>query len=989
MKKNLLSLLFLSLFALSAFAQSRKITGTVIGADDGLALPGVSVKVQGTNVGTQTNAQGSYTLTVPQGAKALVFSYIGYTAKTVAIGNQSVINVKLSTDSKALTEVVVIGYGSGVQRKDAVGDIASVASKDLEDKPVANVLDALQGRVAGLSVLSSSGEPSSTPSINIHGLGSISSSNTPLIVMDGVPIDPGTLISLNPDDFESVTVLKDAASTSIYGSRASNGVLYITTKKGSVDKPASISVTSEYGISQIANTDYFNNFMNTAQFAAFEVATGVQTQAQVNATLATYNADTKWYKVYFKNNTGTYSNNFSVSGGSGKTTYFVSAGYFRQDGLAYRSLFNRYTFRANIATEVNKWMKFGVNMGGDYDERQTNPYGSNSLNRGLSVLAQPWYSPTGPDGNNYNFIPGLGLYHPQYLANNIQDNNNNIQFDPSAYLQITPIKGLTIKTQLGYDAFDFRESAVRLPSYIGSLNNGSDQEFFTRGVSKTFTNTAEYKFSVKSDNHFTALLGQEYTDQTNGAFNGITTGQTDDRLLLLSTGTLNKNASSSSSEYSYYSLFARADYDYKSRYFLEASIRNDKSSKFGINNQSATFYSVGATWKAKEENFLKNVSWLSDLTVRASTGTTGNSLFGNNYYQQLATVSTTPYNTGTGFVLAAAGDPDLTWEKQQMTDVGFSATFFNRIYLDASFYLRKTTAMLLQVPYAFTTGFASQVQNTGALQNKGVDIDLSFDLINRANAHKAYVTPHFIVNMNAQKITALFQGRNYWIPANTGTMWTIGQAITYIEPVWAGVNPTTGLPQWYLPDPNPDNVVNKTTNNGVTNTFNTTLQQNLGVPVTAWANGSFGLSAGYEGFSLDVLFNFVKGKYITNNDQYFSQNPTQFTGYNQEVTVLDYWKNPGDVTTFPKYGQQFTQFDSRLIQDASFMRLKNLTIGYSIPKSVLQRTKVIKGFTVFATGRDLLTFTKYKGIDPEVNSNIGLGNNPNTKNYSVGVKIGL
>jgi len=995
MKKNLLSLLFLSLIALSsAFAQSRKISGTVTGADDGLSLPGVSVIVQGTKIGTTTNAQGEFSINAPESAKNLVFSYIGYSSKIVAITG-SVVNVKLINDSKTLTEIVVTGYGTAINKKDAVGTSSTVDAAAIEDKPVANVLDALQGKVSGLSVFTSSGEPSSTPTISLNGIGSLTSSNTPLIVMDGIPVDIGTLISLNPDDYESVTVLKDAASTSIYGSRAANGVILISTKKGSINKPGTISLTSSYGISKLANTDYFNDFMNSAQLQAFELATGQDTQAQlygaggIISSLPVQGADTKWYKQYYKDNQPTYSENLSLSGGGGKTTYFISAGYFNQLGLAYRSGYDRYTLRSNVTSQVTNWMQFGLNLSGGYDERQTNPSGSNSTNRGLALLAAPYFSPTGPDGNNYLLIPGWGRYSAQYRSNTNLDFNNNTQFDPSAFIQLTPVKGLTIRTQAGMDDFDYRETTTVLPSFLGNTPGlgGSDAEAFTRGLSKTFTNTIEYKFTVAAVHHFTILGGQEYTDGTTNVVTASSTGQTDDRLTQLAAGGTGKTVGSSNSEYSYHSLFSRLNYDFNGKYFLQGSIRQDKSSRFGVNDRAAVFYSVGGTWQAKQESFFKDINWLSDFSVRASTGTTGNSA-GIGNYQSLATVTTSIYNTGSGFVINQGnpGNPDLTWEKQQLTTVDFSASFFNKITLEASFYLKSTSNMLLQVPYAFTTGVPSVTGNTGTLQNKGLDLDLSYDLYTD-HSHKAYITPYIHANFNQNKITKLFNGLNYYINTNTGLLWAIGQSVTFVEPVWAGVDPTNGNALWYNPDPNAANLPNKTTAFGTTSTFNSTLQQGLGLNRYPWLTGGFGLSAGYEGFTLDADFAIVQGKYLFNNDQYFFQNPNQFPNFNQNVEVLDYWKKPGDITTFPKYGVQFTQFDSRVIQDASFVRLKNLTIGYTIPKSVLAHVKAIKALQVFFTGRDLLTWTKYPGVDPEVDSNITLGTDPNTKQYSAGVKV--
>jgi len=984
MKKNLLTLLLLSLFALSsAFAQGRKITGTVTDPS-GQTLPGVSVKAEGATAGVQTNAQGRYSIEVPKNTHALVFSFIGMTTQTIPLSADNNLNLQMTDADKALSEVVVVGYGTAVLRTNAVGSIGQASAKDIQDKPSANAFDALQGRVAGLSIFTSSGEPSSTPSLQIDGVSSLSANTTPLVVLDGTVVDPTTIQTLNPDDIQSATVLRDATSTSIYGSRAANGVIYITTKTGSANTPASISVSSQLGTERIANPTYYGTFMNSAQWSAFELASGVYTQAALNTLLANNTADTKWYQVYYKPSAPIYNENMSISGGSDKTTYFLSAGYFKEDGLAYRSTYSRYTMRSNIASRVNDWFKVGLNLGLSYDNRQTNQFATNSLSGGLAVLAPPIYSATNAAGVPYEFIPGWGQYAPYYYEAKHPDALNNVQINPTGYIELTPIKGLTIKSQAGVDFFDRRESTETLPSYLGSLNNGAAGEFFTRTSSLTFTNTAEYKFAIKNDHHFTILGGQEYTDYSNSNFQGTDTGQSDDRLMLLAAGPNTKATTSSIYEYDYQSLFARLSYDYKGRYFLEGSVRNDKSSKFGANNRSATFYSVGASWKIKQEKFLKDVNWVSDLTIRASTGTTGNSNFGTGtaIYQQLGAVAISPYNGSNGYVLTNAGDPNLTWETVRNTQVGFTGTFFNKLNVDVSFYLKNTSNMLLSVPFVGTSGFSSVLQNTGGLQNKGADIDLSYTVWSN-NAHRAYVTPHVQVNVNANKVTALFNGLNNYADPNTGLFWALGKPISYVEPIWAGVNPSNGLPQWYNPG---SDIATKTTTNGVTNTFSTTLQQNTGTGRYATSQGGFGIDAGYEGFSLSANFSYVAGKYITNNDQYFVQNPSVFTGYNQQTAILNYWQNPGDVTTYPKLGQQFTQFDSRLIQDASFIRLKTLTLGYVVPKSIIEKTKVIKRFEVDLIGRNILTFTKYTGIDPEVNSNIGLGTDPNTKQYSLNVK---
>jgi TonB-linked SusC/RagA family outer membrane protein len=1004
MKKLLLvSLCFLVLCVTQVFAQNRTVTGTVTAKDDGLPIPGVTVKIKGTDIGTPTDVNGKYSISAPTGS-TIVFSFISFSSQEVLVGSQSVINISLASSSRDLNEVVVVGYGTGTKLSNVVGNISVVDKRDFSDKPVANVFDALQGKVAGLQIFTSSGEPSATPSITLHGVGSLGGVSSPLIVMDGTPVDLSTILSFNPDDFESISVLKDASATSIYGSRAANGVIMLTTKKGSANRPT-VTVTGQYSINQLASNKYFESFMNRQQFIDFSNtvnANGSFSEPNPQTTifgdgtagnpgLAVQNADTKWYKVYYKNTSPTYNTNIAISGGSDKTTYYISGGFFKSDGLTYRSGYDRYTLRSNVNSAVTKWLSVGLNLSLAYDDRLTNPYGTNSTNRGLALLALPYYSPKDPSGNNYQFIPGWGRYHPEYLANENPDPNNKTAITPIGYLQLTPVKGLTIKSQAGIDAYDYRETLQRLPSYLGALNQGTVGEYFTRYVNKTFTNTAEYKFDVASDHHFTVLGGQESIDGSISQFNTNSIGFADDRLLTLNNGSKSGVTNNQyKSEYSYKSLFGRVDYSYLDKYLVEGSIRQDKSSRFGINKQQAVFWSGGATWKAKKENFLSGVSWIDDLDVKFSTGTTGNSLLdnnplANNNYLPLPTVSNLNYNGVSGYQLGTAGNNDLSWETQHLTTFGINASLFNTLRIEASYYIRKTTDMLITVPYAYTSGFSSNVYNTGALQNVGFDLHIEADVY-RDSKHKAYITPYITGNINHDKVTALFQGKTSYILANTGVAWTIGQPVNYVYPIWAGVNSASGLPQWYLPGT--DIYTTRKDASAVTSTFSAAgLQQSTGIKRNPWSQGGFGLSAGYEGISLQADFSYVLGKYLINNDRYFFENPNQFPGFNQTTRILDYWKAPGDNTLFPKLGQQFTQFDSRLIENASFMRLKNLTIGYSFPKSVLQHIGAVKGAKVFVTGRNLMTVTKYLGPDPEVDSNLSLGQNPNTKQYSFGFQL--
>lgn len=986
MKRKLLSLIVLCVLTVSSvFAQNKTITGRVTSADGGLPVASATVRALGTNVAVETNSNGVYSISVPSIAKSLQFSYVGSIPVTELIGTRTVIDVKLMNDSE-LEEVVVTGYGSGRRVSSIVGSVATVSAKVVENKPVANAFDALQGKVAGLQVFTSSGEPSSSSSLRLHGVGSLGASSTPLYILDGIQVDPGTIVSLNPNDIETVSLLKDASSTSIYGARAANGVVYITTKRGQAGQSV-ITIQQSYSQSTIAKDDFYRSLLNAQQLADFQVKQGLRTQAASDALLAQYPNDTKWYDFYIKQNVPTYQTDLSISGGAGKTNYYISGSYYKGEGNAYRSNFDKYTFRSNLNSTLKDWLQVGVNLSFGTDNRQANPEARNSTNFGLAYLAQPWFTPYKPDGTEYydQTIPGWGRYNPKYIADTNPANGNNLQFNPSAYITFTPIKDLTFKSQGGMDGSIYRYTSGRLPSSVTAPGAGTLSETYDRSITKTLTNTLEYKKSF-SQNNFTALLGQEYVDGTSQGISGNTSGLTNDKLYLLGNGTAtNRGVGSSKSEYAFKSLFARLEYNYNNRYYLDGVIRQDRSSRFGANKQDATFYSLGGMWRIKEESFLKEVSWLDDLTLRLSTGTSGNSSIGN--YESLATAgSSSVYNGVTGLALAASGNPDLGWEKQQKTTVGIKTSFFNKVRLDVEYYFRVTSNQLISVPQPYTTGYSAIRTNIGALQNKGLDVTLDFDVYSNAT-HKAYITPYINANFNRNKITELFQGKTYYIIPNTGVLWAIGKPVSFSYPIWKGVNPTNGLPEWYNPGTGEDIINPRKDESSVTSAFSPSLEQNTGIERYPWLNGGFGFRSAYEGIYLDVDFTFSQGKSMINNDRYFFENPSQFSGFNQRNTILDYWTTPGQQATFPKLGQQFTQFDSRLIENASFIRLKSLQLGWNLPQSILKSTKVVKGARIYFIGRNLLTFTEYSGPDPEVDSNLSLGVNPNTRQLGFGLQL--
>jgi TonB-linked SusC/RagA family outer membrane protein len=800
--------------------------------------------------------------------------------------------------------------------------------------------------------------------------------------VDGIPIDAGSFQALNQNDFESITFLKDASSTSIYGARAANGVLYITTKKGTIGQHAQISFTAQYSASSLANRSFFNGFMNSKQLSDFWVETGYRTQAQVDELLAKYPYDTRWSDYYYKDNVPTVEGVLQISGGSGKTRYFVSGGYYTADGIAYRSDYSRYTLRTNIETQAKDWLKFGINTTLAYSQRNLNGWGSNSVNRGLFFLTQPFYTPNDPEtGERYEYIPGANKYHPYYLADKNPVDNNDIQLTGSVFAELSPIKGLTIRSQHNIDGYDQRTSDIRLASYLGNPNNGTRSENFYRNHIYTLTNTAEYKF-IADDKHDVAILGgQEYIGNKNQSFSASSAGMTDDRLMLLGSGPSSRSVGQSKTEYAYFSLFGRVNYAFNGKYHANINVREDQSSRFGKDNRSAVFVSGGVMWNIKNENFIKNISAVDELKVRLSYGSAGNSEIGN--YNHLATIGTTQYGGQPGWALSSPGNPGLSWEEQNTLSLSVSTRLFDKINFEVEYYDRRTKSMLMSVPYPYTSGFETVTSNVGKLQNKGVDISLDLDVVKLKDLN---INVYTAFNYNANKVLELFQGRNQWTVANTGVSYVVGKPVMFYYPVFAGVDPADGKQTWYLPNPN-DNSITTTDKNNVTKSFSAaTLEQNTGNPRYAPIMGGFGLKASYKGLQLDAFFSYAVDKYLINNDRYFSSNPSNFAGYNQHTEVLDYWKQPGDVTNFPKYGEVL-QFDTHLLENASFLRLKALTLSYNIPKHWVSSTRFFSGTRIYVTGRNLFTSTKYTGPDPEVDSNLTYGVYPNTRQYSIGLEL--
>lgn len=996
MKKFKLLITFALLaVGVSAYAQNIKVSG-IVSDQDGAPLPGATVLVQGTTNGTLTDLAGAYSITAPANA-TLEFRSVGYEVVAVKIDGQTIIDVTLKEDARFIDEAVIVGYGSAKKVGTIVGSVTTVKSESLKDTPTSSAFDKLQGQVAGLSVYSSGGAVGDDAvTMSLHGKGSLTAGTDPLYIVDGIPASSRTVMGLNPNDIKSVSVLKDASATSIYGSRAANGVVYITTKGGVYSGQATVTARSVYGVSTLADWSVYTNMMSGAELKDFWLRSGMHTPESLQAIYLDngFDADTKWWK-YFQNEWAPqYQNEVSIEGGNKTVAYMIGASQFHQTGTAIGNYLDKYTVTTNVQAHPTKWLKVGLKANMYTQERQMN---SNWNFQDLS----------GDDWGVYTSGGGSYLQNPLYPAvdeNGVEPEdmyssgfrNQKTQYKyllrpqrfygilASAFVEIEPIRDLKIMSRVGTDSYFVFGKSTNIPSYSAFAGSGSRGRDAQITLNNTITNTIEYSFEFADINKVSVLAGQEGTAYSSDNFTASSSKQNDDRLLRLQDGnTSTFKMSESWSEYKFLSYFGHLDYSIADKYLFDATVRNDASSRFGANNRDALFWAAGAMWKAKKEGFLSDVSIIDDLNLKVSYGTQGNAAIDN--YSHLGLIGTSgAYDGSRGKVLAQPANPDLTWEKQALLTVALTGKAFGAVDFDIEFYKRNTSAMLMEVPYPYTSGFTSLVANVGGLTNHGVDITLGADLLSgkdyyfRVDANFSY---------NVEKVTKLFDGRNEWLLPDELRGFVVGQPVNFYLPLYAGVDPADGKQMWYVPGDDVT-VTNKDPNN-VTKTFNEeALIQNSGLKMNPPMYGGFSLSGAWKGLSARADFSYVIGKWLINNDRYFYDNPNVVgNDYNQRKDAADFWTPYNTTAKYPDWttGQKM-QFDTHLLEDASFLRLKSLQVGYSL-KGLLGWQKVVKDAKITFTGRNLLTLTKYTGMDPEVDGNITYGVAGNSRQFLGGIEI--
>ena len=975
MKRGFLLFVSLAVMAIqSLFAQDFSVKGTVFDGETNEPLIGVTIMQEGTNNGVITDIDGSYSIEIKGVAKAtLVYSYIGMQSQQHVVTPQThKLDITMKSDAQMVDEVVVVAYG--VRKKGTIaGSVSTVKSEKMENVPAPSFDQALQGQSAGLTVISNSGEPSKAAVFQIRGTNSINSGTAPLFILDGVPISSADFNTLSPNDIESISVLKDASSTSIYGARAANGVVVITSKRGlSMDK-AKVTLRAQYGFSQLARTNW--ELMNTPERIAFEKEIGIDAGQDYNLLSRT---NINWLDMVFNDRAPLQNYEISVNRATDRLNYYVSGGFYDQEGIAQSSEFRRYNLRANAEVKASSWLKIGTNTMSAYEETQQADDGSYTIVTPISAsrFMLPYWNPYKKDGSLATIKDGSWAGTSENPILYMEQNPvkyKKYKVLSTVYAEITPIENLTIRSQFGVDYTHTTAFMQSFPSL--SVNNGlgTAARRSTDMLSLTETTTANYRFNIKDDHQFNVMLGQEGVDYRYEGFDVYSKGQTNDFLTNVSAGTRASSWADTFSSYAYLSFFLRGEYNYKDLYYADFSVRTDASSRFGKDHRWGTFWSLGFMWNAKQENFLKDIDWLTNAQVALSTGTSGNSEIPN--YDHLALVAGGPnYNDEAGIYPAQSGNEELGWEQTWSNNVGVRLGFWDRANLNVEFYHKKTTNMLMSVPESYAvTGEGYRWKNVGAMVNRGVEITADGDII-RTKDFVWNVSANVSYNMN--KLTELYNGVEEYVNSTTGVKFMVGHSVhEFFLNRYAGVNPANGDALWYDKDGN------------ITNEYRESDKVMTGKTFDSPWMGGFGTTLSWKGFQLSAQFSWMAKRFVMNNDRFFEESNGLYTVYNQSRRLLyDRWKKPGDLTDIPRYGE-VAQLDDRFLENASFMRLKNLSLAYTLPQSLLKKSKFFTSARLYIQGQNLWTITGFNGLDPEVAANVYQAQYPATRQFTFGAEL--
>ncbi|MEN8137555.1 MAG: TonB-dependent receptor [Bacteroidota bacterium] len=978
---RILAVFIVLMSPLATMAQEITVSGVVTSSEDGLTMPGVSIVVVGTTNGTSTDFDGNYSITANQGDE-LSFSFIGFTTKVVEVTGTTV-NMILDPDATALEEVVVTGYAKET-RATIAGSITVVDASELEQVPVASFDQALQGRAAGLQVTSGSGQPGAASSVRIRGASSISGGADPLYIMDGVQISGRDFAALNPNDFASFSVLKDASATAIYGSRGTNGVIVITTKKGSEGK-TKINYRFNYGYSK--RNDMKTPLMNSEEKLLFEKYVGRGPGADIEEGSLEWqrlsNINTNWTDIFTRNGI-TKQHELSASGGSQKTQYFMSISYFDQEGIALSSDLERITGRFNFKHKLYDNLTVGANMSiGSAAVNEISAEGSVNLRNvfATAYLANPYEKLYHEDGS-------LTLESDSYAARNYQNLVENtrsyedLKMVGSFSLTWDITDELSFKTLYGIDnTKTVSKYSTNPTTWFGQNDDyktGSLSQSYADGINSTFTNLLSYNKYIEDKHNIGLMLGQEWvesnyesfgyqgygvSEKLNGSPASLSPASIDDDGNLFNAPSVIKGGRYREVLLSY---FFDARYTYNEKYTIRGNFRMDASSKFTKENRWAKLGSVGFIWNAGKESFIEEIDIINDLKVKASYGVTGNKRpIGPT--QKDFTWRTGSYRGEQGYLPATLGNQDLVWETSHKSNLGLESSMFeSRLRASVELYHEKVTNNFVSYNLSRTTGFSSIMYNAGSMENKGIELDVNYDIL--TGDFKWGVFANYAYNKN--EITDLGQVNEFEDGTaiireglSLGTHYIVG---------WAGVDYATGAPLYYDKDGNVTAVYSA--DNNVAN-FGTYIPPSI---------GGIGTNMSWKGFDFNMMFSFQTGFKRFNNQRFFQENHN-FTQFNMSTEMNDIWKEPGDITDIQ--GKSYNlEFTSKFIEDASFLKLRDISIGYNVPNAIASKVKMQK-LRVYGRVQNLLTWTSWTGFDPEDDNNIAQYEYPTPTIFTFGLDV--
>ncbi|MBQ3676877.1 MAG: TonB-dependent receptor, partial [Bacteroidales bacterium] len=966
--KYFYSLAIIMFAVICSYGQTREVSGKVTSSQtkEPLVAASVAAMMKGDNgsyvptmYGAFTELDGSFVMDIPNDAAALEFSYVGMATKIVPITSETVYNVALAPDA-LMIETVVVTVPYGKQKKESfTGSLSALKADDIVAAQASSFEKALQGQVPGIVLSTNSGQPGASSEIQLRGAGSISAGSSPLIVIDGVPMFSGEtsqnsdassiLTSLNPNDIENISILKDAAATSLYGSRASNGVIMVTTKSGKSGKTI-YSFSTSQGLGLISTNNF--KLMDANEYKSWltdAMKNSGKTDAQIAEELLDDTASTDWFDEVYRR-AWNQSYEFSAQGGNDNSTFFASGQYKNEKGIVTGTGLERFSIRLNLNHKASDKCSFGFKFNPSFTTQHTTVEpGYTSSPVTTAYTAKPTVSVM--NGDSYNFVNKF--YNPVGVINLNDNYNKTKRMLGNMFVEYKLPLNLEFKTIANADYINVDEFAYLHPETPdGSDKNGVSSYYSTNVL--TWTSSSTLKWDFKKLKHALQIMGGfEVESNSLNYSNMIASNFASESMSSIANASQMEQMNEFGRESSLLSGISSFQYNYMAKYYLSASFRVDGSSKFSPSNRWAPFWSVGGSWIVSDESFMQSLTWLDLLKVRGSYGTSGNSDIDDYLFMQLYAFGRN-YFDEPGSTPSTMGNPDLTWEKNHNADFGIDFKFLKRFNFAVDLYNRNTFDLLLAVPVSMTTGYESQMQNVGSMVNRGVELSLSSTVV---NTDKFNWTTTLTFAKNHNEITELYGGDTIVVSTKIRT---VGQSLqTFYLAEWAGVNSADGSPMWY------------DENGNLTKDYNKARKVIAGSAdpkfTAGWTN-----NLTYGNWALNFMFYCSYGNLIFNqlNNELIADGAT--TSLNQSAAALDYWKLPGDNAENPKLvqnnGSNSNAFSTRYLEDGSYIRLKNIQLNYTLPSELCEKIKVNRCM-IYAQVQNPFVWTKFTGLDPETRAN--------------------